>query len=512
MKLLIAVGWLLVILAALNIAIAHAQGEATLMVSPVAMEQSTEEITLEPLTSTWTPSPTFTSVPEAISTATATASSTPIPTSTEVTPEVVMPTNTLEVVASETASALTTTPSPTATLEIQTVPTIRVTISPIPSSTASLPSATSIASTPMTPATTPSPTATLETQTVPTIGMTETVTPTPSLATLSPSVTSIANTPTLTPTEAVSPSPSISLTPASQSSPTLETSVSPTFQPTEMATITSTVSPDTVSPSLTATSPVSSLDLNFYIEATLDPVALGEAFEFRIVASEVFSATGLETAGICAYDSNFLSFPDHSNSEAGTWLFRIAADLNEDDAVLASTNVTAIAIGQSTVTCVLQAVDGEETISSFQAVEVQVIAPLQLSVAVSTHALHPINATLSNMDGTAVASGTVIEGGIHFGNLVPGVYILRVTQPEHLPAVTELVLEDTALNVNCELVFGDLDRDEDIDGEDLTILRNAYHSLFDLRVLATNLYLEVSPPCAIEIPVVAVPITNNQSN
>ena len=439
MKLVIAVGWLLVVLVVLNIAIAHAHSEAIPTVSPEAMEQSTEEITPEPLTSTLTPSPTFTSVPEA--TPTATASWIPISTNTEVTLEAVMPTNTLEVVASETTSALTATPSVTATLETQTMPT-------------------------------------------------------PSSATLSPSATSVASTPTLTPTEAVSPS--ISPTSASQPSPTLDISITSTFQPTEMATTTSTVNPVTVSPAPTAIPSASRFNLNFYIESALDPIVLGETFELRIVASEAFNTAGLETAGICAYDGNFLTFPDGSTPEAGTWHFRIAVDLNEDDVAVASTNITAIAIGQSTVTCVLQGVDGEETISSFQAVELQVISPLQLSVAVSTHSSQPINATLSNAEGTAVASVAVIEGGIHFGNLAPGVYILRVTQPEHLSAVGELVIEDTALNVNCELVFGDLDGDEDIDGEDLTILQTTYRSLTDLRFLAANLYFTDNTSCFVE--------------
>lgn len=440
MKLLIAVGWLLVILVALNIAIAHAQGEATPTVSPVAREQSTEEITSEPLTSTWTPSPTFTSVPEATPTATATASWTPIPINTEVTPEAMTPTSTLEVLASETTSALTTTPSTTATFETQNAPTIGVTVSPTPSSTALLPSATSV-----------------------------------------------ANTPTLTPTEEVAPS--ISPTSVSQPSPTLEVSTSPTLQPTEMTTTTSTVSPVTASPSPTAIPSVSPLDLNFYIKSALDPVVLGETFEFRLMASETFNTTGLETAGICAYDGNFLSFPDGSTPETGTWHFRIAADLNADNAALATTNVTAMAIGQSTVTCVLQGVDGEETISSFQAVDVQVIAPLQLSVTVSTYSLQPISFLLLDDAGNILESQTITEDNVLFDNLLPGIYIVQIAQPEYLSAITEVAIADSSLNITCNLVFGDLDRDNDVDAEDLAILQSTYRSLPDLRLLAANLYL-----------------------
>lgn len=442
MKLLIAVGWLLVILVAFNIAIAHAQGEATPTVSPVATEQATEEITPEALTSTWTPSPTtFTSVAEATTTATvaATTSWTPIPIITEVTSEAVTPTNTLEVVASQTASALTTMPSTMATLETQSAPTVGGTVSP-----------------------------------------------TPSLTALLPITTSVANTPALTPTQEVSPS--ISPTSSSQPSPTLEISISPTFQPTEMATTISTVSQVTVSPSPTAIPSVSPLNLNFYIEGALDPIVLGETFEFRIMASESSNVTGLETAGICAYDGNFLSFPDGSSPEAGTWHFSIATDLNEDDLPLALTNVTAIATGQSTVTCLLQGVD-DETLSSFQSVDIQVIDPLQLSVTVSTHSPQPISLILLDSVGNIFESQTIIDDNFLFDNLSPGIYIVQIAQSEYLSEITEVALVDSSLDVTCNLIFGDLDRDNDVDVEDLAILQSTYRSLSDLRRLAANLYL-----------------------
>jgi len=255
---------------------------------------------------------------------------------------------------------------------------------------------------------------------------------------------------------------------------------------------------------------VSPFDLNFYVESTADSVVLGEVFELRLVASTAFNATGLAVEGICAYDSNFLLFPDELTSEAGTWHFRIVGDLSEDNATLASTLVTAIAIGRSTITCVLQSIDGEETLSSFQAVSVQVIAPLQLSVTVSTYSLQPISFILLDDVGNILESRTITEDNFLFDNLLPRIYVVQIAQPEYLSAITEVTIADSSLNITCNLVFGDLDGDHDVDVEDLAILQTRYRSLPNLRLLAANLYLSSdNTSCFVETLAQAFATTSN---